>query len=68
MKGLLSMMMEVVRIVLVLGIVYWLLGVIVFGTVYDKWSYSAALSTHFAITILLTFLWYRKRGRHTGWF
>lgn len=67
-KSLVTSLAELIRIVIVLGIVYGLLGVVVFGSLYEKWSYSTTLFVHVAISVLVTFVWYRKRGRFTGWF
>ncbi len=67
MKSVIKSVAELFRIVIVLGVVYWLLGIIVFGTVYEKWSYSAVMFLHGAVAVLVTFVWYRKRGRFTGW-
>lgn len=54
--------LEIVRIVIVLAIVYWVLGFVIFTTLYEKFSYDLIWLVHLLITVAIVFVWYRRKG------
>lgn len=60
--------LEMTRIVIVLGIMYCLIGWLVFQPFYESSENDAVLFLHIGITMMITFLWYRVRGKSNRWF
>lgn len=62
MKNILFFLIEIIRIVIVLSLVYVTLGILVFKALRGEYFYL-----HFISSILLTFIWYRYKGQFNGW-
>ncbi|MFD2172029.1 hypothetical protein [Tumebacillus lipolyticus] len=59
--------LELLRILIVFFVVYALLGFLGFGRLDEDGSNRTIWAIHLVLAVVVTSVWYRLRGRKTGW-
>ncbi len=59
--------LELLRILIVFFVVYALLGFLGFGWLDEDGSSRTIWAIHLVLAVVVTSVWYRLRGRKTGW-